>query len=200
MLVCNPCGQKLGAEEELNRREKLVETIVPARFREARLEHLSKPLRAKINALADDKGLLLWGQPGVGKSYAMAALARRYILTGSTVDRVGYEMLCLQIRDTFKAGSTQGELDVIRPLFGVAKLFIEDVGTTVSAGHQESDFSLRTFLVLLDKRLEACKPTFITTNKSVEQLSKSFDRRIASRLQQACEIIQLTGEDRRAAK
>ncbi len=146
------------------------------------------------------RGGMLWGQPGVGKSYAMAALVRHYILIGSSVGRVGYEMLCLKIRDTFKAGSTQGELDVIRPLLEVDKLFVEDVGTTVSAGHQESDFSLRTFLVLLDKRLEACKPTFIPNNKGVEQLSKSFDKRIASRLQQACEIIQLAGEDRRAAK
>lgn len=77
------------------------------------------------------------------------------------------------------------------------KLFIEDVGTTVSLDKQESDFSLRTFLVLLDQRLEACQPTFITTNKTLEQLGRCFDDRIASRLIQACKIIKLTGADRR---
>ena len=77
------------------------------------------------------------------------------------------------------------------------KLFIEDVGTTVSLDKQESDFSLRTFLVLLDQRLEACQPTFVTTNKALEQLGRCFDDRIASRLIQACRIVKLTGADRR---
>jgi len=41
-------------------------------------------------------------------------------------------------------------IDVIKPLLAADKLFIEDVGTTVSMGKQESDFSLRTFLVILE--------------------------------------------------
>lgn len=161
----------------------------------ARLQDLSAGLQKKIEQLPDDKGLMLWGKQGVGKSHAMAAVMRHYFLEGFDVVQVGYEMLCLEIRDTFKAGSTKGEIDVIKPLVAADKLFIEDVGTTVSIGQQESDFSLRTFLVILDERLRNCSPTYITTNKSVEELGKSFDARIASRLQQACEIVQLTGED-----
>ena len=130
----------------------------------------------------------------------MAALMRHFFLEGFDIIQVSYEMLCLQVRDTFKAGSKKGEIDVIKPLIEAEKLFIEDLGTTVSMGQQESEFSLRTFLVILDKRLRDCKPTFITTNKSVEELGKSFDARIASRLQQACEIVHLTGEDRRTKK
>ena len=140
---------------------------------------------------------MLWGKQGVGKSYAMACLMRKFVVNGKNVARITHEMLCLQLRDTYKPGSTKTELDVIKPLLSVDKLFIEDVGTTVSTGQQESDFSLRTFLVLLDQRLENCKPIFITTNKCVEELGKSFDQRIASRLQQACEIVQLMGKDRR---
>jgi len=166
----------------------------------AQLQDLSDKFQEKIQQLPDDKGLLLWGIQGVGKSYAMAALMRYFFIEGFDVVQVSYEMLCLQVRDTFKAGSTKGEIDVIKPLLAPDKLFIEDVGTTVSIGQQESDFSLRTFLVILDKRLRDCRPTFITTNKSVEELGKSFDARIASRLQQACEIVHLTGEDRRAVK
>ncbi|MBN1508747.1 MAG: hypothetical protein JW955_18000 [Sedimentisphaerales bacterium] len=71
------------------------------------------------------------------------------------------------------------------------------MGTTVRWDKQESDFSLRTFLVLLDQRLEACRPTFITTNKPLEQLGESFDDRTASRLIQACRIVKLEGRDRR---
>jgi DNA replication protein DnaC len=40
--------------------------------------------------------------------------------------------------------------------------------------------------------------TFVTTNKSVEELARSFDQRIASRLQQACEVVQIRGRDKRS--
>jgi len=36
-----------------------------------------------------------------------------------------------------------------------------------------------------------------TTNKSVEELGKTFDERVASRLLQACRVVKLTGADKR---
>ena len=64
-------------------------------------------------------------------------------------------------------------------------------------GQQESDFSLRTLLVLLDHRIEQNLATFVTTNKTIEDLAWSFDQRVASRLRQACEIVEIRGADRR---
>lgn len=198
--VCDPCGIAIHKAQEQEKREKQAEELIPKLFSSARMEKLSEQLQAKLESLPKDMGVLLWGSQGVGKSYAMVALMRDFILKGFKVARITYEMFCLQLRNTYKPGSTTTELDIIEPLQAADKLFIEDVGTTVSSGKQESDFSLRTFYVLLEKRLESCKPTFITTNKNVEELGKSFDARIASRLQQACEVIHLTGQDRRTAK
>lgn len=188
--MCGDCAREIQAET-------VIQNKIPKLFQKAEIEHLSPGLQVKIEALAESKGLLLWGLPGVGKSYAMCAIAKGLIRQGKGVERVSYEMLCLKIRDTYKANTTKGELDVIKPLCEVENLIVEDVGVTVSAGQQESDFSRRTFLVLLDQRLEQCRPTFITTNRSVEELVKSFDARIASRIQQACEVVQLSGDDRR---
>lgn len=166
----------------------------------ARVGHLSDGLQKKIASLPEDKGLLLWGTTGVGKTYCMCALMREFLLAGKKAQRISYEMLCLQLRDTYKPDPINTELSIIQPLIAVPKLFLEDVGTTVSGDSQESDFGLRTFLVLLDQRIEDGRATFITTNKSVEQLSRSFDARVASRLQQACDVIHLTGPDRRVTK
>lgn len=171
--------------------------LVPELFWKAHLRHLSSGLRKKIQELPDDRGLLLWGQKGVGKSYAMAAIMRMFLVKGKRCRRVLYDFLCLQLRDTYKPKSAQTELGVIQPLIAIDKLFIEDVGTTVSLGRQESDFSLRTFLLLIDQRLENKRATFITTNKNFEELAKSFDERVASRLRACCEIVHLTGKDRR---
>ena len=175
---------------------------LPELFRPAEISELGSVLRRKITSLPKDKGLLLWGNAGVGKSYAMAAIIKDMLMKNPDCDikRIGFEMICLKIRDTYKQNSNSTELDVINPLMAIDVLFVEDVGTTVSVGESESDFSLRTFLVLLDSRLENCKRTFITTNKSIEELAKSFDSRIASRLQQLCEVIHLTGKDKREAK
>ncbi len=198
LRVCSSCAPKVRRREAKRRGEQLASKLIPKLFQPARIEHLSKSLQEKITALPDDRGLLLWGSQGVGKSYALAALMRDFLLRGKGVLRISYELLCLELRDTYKPGSMRTELGVVQPLIGAEKLFIEDVGTTVSGGKQETDFSLRTFLVLLDQRLECYRATFITTNKSVEELGKSFDPRIASRLQQACDVVHLTGKDRRA--
>lgn len=155
--------------------------IVPERYMAARVEHLNPSLK---NAFSGDmvNGVLLWGTPGSGKTYAMSALARRFIASGFTVKRMHYEVLCLMLRDTFNPKATDTEWSIIEPLLNCDKLFIEDLGVTKSIGEKETDFSLRTFLVILDIRLENCRPTFITTNKSVENLEDSFDKRIGDRL------------------
>ncbi|MHC4639400.1 MAG: hypothetical protein ACYTBV_18140, partial [Planctomycetota bacterium] len=111
------------------------------------------------------------------------------------VKRISYESLCLEIRDTYNTG--RSERDLVKRYQDVDKLLIEDVGTTVGMGSQESDFSLRILLLILDYRLEHCKPTFITTNKSVDELGKSFDERVGSRLRGSCQIIPVSGKDKR---
>ncbi len=168
---------------------------VPERFILADLSHLADGLRDLLNK-ETDTGVLLWGPPGVGKSYALCALAKQLIVEGYIVRRVNYELLCLQLRDTFKPTAKQSEWDVVEPLINCDKLILEDIGTTRSIDSKESDFSLRTLLVLIDIRMEHCRPTYISTNKSVENLARSFDSRIGDRLR-VFTIVKMEGESKR---
>ena len=190
------CQRRLEFEQMPPEQQKhLIASIVPERYKSAEISHLPIALQTKMSN-PNNAGVLLWGDAGVGKTYAMAALAKRDISEGFLVHRIHYETLCLRLRDTFKPKAVNTEWGIIEPLLNCDHLFIEDVGTSKSIGQQESDFSLRTFLVLLDMRIESCKPTFITSNKSVENLTGSFDERIGDRLK-TFQVCKLGGKSKR---
>ena len=176
-------------------KKRLLLEVVPERYIKAETTHLSKALQKAIHSDIDT-GILVWGAAGVGKTYAMAALAKKQIAEGYIVKRIHYEVLCLRLRDTFNPKAKHTEWDIFEPLLNCDMLYIEDVGTSKDIGKQESEFSLRTFYVLLDMRLECCRPTFITTNKSVENLADSFDERIGDRLR-TFKVLKLGGESKR---
>jgi DNA replication protein DnaC len=174
--------------------DKELGEIIPKRYWDAMPEHLPKTLHDALFANEIDTGVLLWGGAGVGKTYAMAALARIFFCRGFTVKRVHYETLCLQLRDTFKPRATQTEWSILEPLLKADKLFIEDLGTSKGMGGQETDFSARTFTLLLDQRMEQMLPTFITTNKAIENLG--FGERVSDRLR-TLQVFKLGPKSRR---
>ncbi len=156
---------------------------IPSIFRNARLGHISTELKNKLFKFNPKIGAVLFGPAGRGKSYLLAALMRDYIISHVPVKRITYERLCLDIRSTYAPASPRTENDIIKPLISCDVLIVEDVGTTTSINNSETDFSVRTFYVILNTRLENQLPTFLSTNKSKENLAKSFDDRIASRLE-----------------
>lgn len=175
-----------------------VHKAIPPLFRNARLGQIARPLREKMLALALDRGLYLWGPVGTGKSYTLCALARHFAIGGCSVKRVKWDRLCLDIRSGYDGGGS--ESTVIEPLVSADKLILEDLGSSVSVGKRESDFAVRTLLMLLDERLEKCRATFISSNKPLEEIEKSFDQRIVSRLRAMCEVIKIAGTDKRISR
>lgn len=194
--ICHVCYGQIRFEAlppEQQKQELLA--VIPERFIMAELDHLGKNLQT-ILSKPPETGVFLWGAAGVGKTYALCAIAKSLISAGYHVQRIHYELLCLKLRDTFKPTGKQSEWGVIEPLLECDMLFIEDVGATRGIESKETDFSLRTLLVLLDIRMEHCKPTYISTNKSVENIAKSFDSRIGDRLR-TFTIIKMSGESKR---
>ena len=191
IILCLKCRSELverrlksiraGRRQKATNLRRSLDIVIPPLFRSARLGHLNTSFRRKL-LKGSDTGLVLYGPTGTGKSYAMCALLRSLITSGRSCRRIGYENLCMSIRDAFKVGSKLSELDVIKPFFKPDVLLIEDLGAGRPIGSQETEFSLRVIYVLLDMRIENCKTTFITTNKTKENLTKSFDERITSRL------------------
>jgi len=198
--LCGVCFRQIEFEHlPEQEREARVVAVVRERYRAARMEYLPAGLRQQLEAAPDAESVYLWGLPGTGKTYALAAMARKHITDGFHVERETWERLCLRIRDTFKPQARETEWSIIEPYLLADKLILEDIGTTVSVGKQETDFSLRVLLLILDSRSEDCLQTLLTGNKPIEELAKSFDARIASRLRQGV-IVHKTGTDKRGCK
>ena len=179
-----------------DQKERYILSVIPKRYLAAKISDLPAAAQKILSEAKPEQGIYVWGPAGVGKTHTLAALGISSLRDGFDVKRITYDMLCLQLRSSYKPNSNQTELDIIKPLVEADMLILEDVGTTVSVGNQESDFSLRTFLIILNERYEKCLPTFISGNKSVEEIEKSFDSRIASRLRSGL-ILPVTGKDKR---
>lgn len=171
--------------------------VIPPLYRGARLSHIAAKVREKMSGRL---GCVLYGPTGTGKSYASCAWLRQVIIDNpqAPVLRVTWDMLLLQIRQSFKADSRQTELEVLQPYLNACLLSLEDIGATVGIEKAETDFSNRVLMVLLDHRMEQLTPTIITTNKTQESLAKSMNPRITSRLS-ALSWVGIGGGDKRKA-
>jgi DNA replication protein DnaC len=182
---------------------KKLEAIIPPLFINARLNHLGNKFKNSLLSYNKISGCVLCGPAGTGKSYSICALLRFLAVikenSNKTFHRISYELLCMKIRDSFKSTSDKSEYELILPYIQYDFLAIEDLGSTRPIGSIESEFSLRIFYAILDVRLENFRPTFITTNKTIENLRDSFDERIASRL--SCMTwLGVGGKDKRRNK
>ena len=173
-----------------------IKVAIPMMFWVACLRGLNKEFRSRLLSFDNHIGLVLCGPAGTGKSWTMATLMRRFIASRQKCERIGWEILCIKIRATYSKDSTKTEDSILRRLLKPRHLFIEDIGAGKAIDAPETDFAKRILYVLIDTRLENGLPTYITTNKTREQLAATFDERIASRLS-AFKWIAVGGKDKR---
>ena len=193
---CERCIEVYRRAKSLSTRPKIVAKaiveLVGEEYMDATISHIDeKYWKPFLHSGVED--VFLWGDVGRGKTYLMAAMIREYILLGYTCERINFDDFCSKIRSTMNSNSTITEHSLVKELKDVDKLFIDDMGLRSRA---ETEFVFVTFFSILDNRQSRLLQTFISTNKTIAQLSTNFDRRIASRLSTAVNI-HMTGEDRR---
>ena len=176
---------------EQNLKEKCIIAEVGERYMNAQVSDLEGELKDLDISWTDN--LFLYGNVGSGKTYAMAALLRKYVYRGYDCRRINFDDFCVQVRSTYQPSSKQTEWELIKSLIECDMLFIDDLGLRAKT---ETDFVYVTLYSLLNKRQEKMLPTVISSNKSIEQLEQTFDSRIASRLAIAKQI-KFEGKDRR---
>lgn len=132
-------------------------------------------------------GLLLWGMPGSGKTFAAACLANFFIERDKTV-----RMSTLgNILSRLPAMSPQEKLNCLENLTSCDLLILDDFGM-----ERKTDYAREQIFAIVDRRYLARKPIVITTNLSLTELKNPPDlaaARIFDRLLEVCIPVAFNG-------
>jgi len=162
---------------------------IPPLYKKAKISFLNKKLCSAIRTKQKEKGLLLWGPVGSGKTWAACALWRDYLASGKSVERRTYRELLIEIRGSFVRN--EDEAVAIKQFLFCDVLIIEDL-----AACKNTEFAIDTILHIIDHRIEHLRPTIITSNLSPENIERVFGERLGSRLKTFL-TLKIGGEDKR---
>jgi DNA replication protein DnaC len=192
-------------------RQRLADANIPKRYQHCTLgnftaynESLDKAV-AQARRVADaypvvNKGLLLEGQPGVGKTHiAVAVLKQAIQTTGARGLFYDVRDLLRVIRSTYDSTIRTTELEVLRPVMQADLLVLDDLGA-----EKTSEWVEETMNLIVNTRYNEKRLTIFTTNyqdipDETEPNSLLFriGHRMRSRLHEMAEFIILDGADYR---
>ena len=156
----------------------------------------------------DNRGLVLFGEVGRGKTHLMAAIVRDLVLhQGVSARFVEFSHLLSDLKSGFDRG--QGTSVLLDPLVRVQILAIDELGKG-----QNTAFEASILDELISRRYNAAATVLATSNyapgaatgQSTPNLARAEDRltlpdrvgaRVYSRLQEMCDFIPVSGEDYR---
>jgi len=146
------------------------------------------------------RGLLLEGQPGVGKTHlAVAVLKQAIEKTGARGLFYDTRELMRVIRSTYDPSTHTTELDVLRPVMYADLLVLDDLGA-----EKTSEWVDETMNLIVNTRYSERRLTIFTSNypdipDDTEPNSLLFriGFRMRSRLHEMCEFLVLDGADYR---
>ena len=158
----------------------------------------------------DGTGLLLIGKIGTGKTHLAVGVVKELILTRGVGCRFcDYRELLKEIQNSYNPSVQTTELDVLRPVFDVDVLVLDELGAV-----KPTEWVWDTVSLILNTRYNHNRATIITTNfedqaaggasgmlSSVraaareETLGDRIGERMRSRLHEMCRIVRLDGAD-----
>lgn len=169
---------------------------IPPRFANSAYEDVPENIRTKFESMRQTKkGLYIFGDVGIGKTHIAYALHKNAPKAGvrtrfwNTVD------LYRDIREEISRDRYSKEHPVESAMDYSGILILDDVGV-----EKATDFVVESFYLIVNRRYNEMRPMIVTSNYSLDQLADRVGDRIPSRLSECCDVIKLTGNDRRQAR
>lgn len=163
------------------------------------LDRYLDELRERSGRRLTGTGWLIFGPPGVGKSYAAAYLANRVKAEAfATAAMVNFPRFLSALRATFRNEADHQGL--LRLLFETDLVAFDDLGMERKVRPDEepaTSWSVEKFYEVIDRRYDDERPTIVTTNRDLDEIRERFGEAIYSRLRGMTVLLDLTGEDAR---
>ena len=140
-------------------------------------------------------GLLIYGNPGSGKSYLSFAIANKLLTKQTPVICISINGLLERIRETYSRWGTEGETEILKSLSNADLVVLDDLGI-----EQSTDWSISKIYNIIDSRYRNKLPLIVTTNKSIDDLKELYGERTIDRLLEMCTPIQNNGPSIRKEK
>lgn len=224
-LVREEGGREFVTPCSCQRRERgsldLVAAGVPRRYLHCSLENYQPANKHQIQALgiartfveswpAHERGLLLTGNCGTGKTHLATAILRQLVLEqGIEGCFADYQDLLKRIQATFGKQSAEGptEDELLGPVLTADLLVLDDLGARRSTAWAEE-----TLAHVLTVRYNEERTTILTTNlmdleaapherahvpEGNVLLSDRINERTLSRIHEMCRVVRLEGPDHR---
>ena len=157
--------------------------------------------------LENNRGLLLHGKAGNGKTYLSFAIANELYKRGHGVLAISVSRLLKIITDSYNTNSNIKEIEMLSAISQAKLLILDDLGT-----ENKTHWSYEKLYSIIDERYRARKPIIITTNFNLEELRANlsivdnkkvaFDSsdRIYNRIIEMCAIVEVNGSSWRTKK
>lgn len=134
--------------------------------------------------------LILYGEPGTGKSHLACAMTIHTYDAGRNVCRISVADMVREFKDSWKRDSEFDEIKLIRWYGRLDLLTIEEIGV------QHGSDTERMFLFeVVNARYENCLPTVLVSNLDAEKLTAEVGERVIDRLREdGGRMIKFTGK------
>jgi len=156
---------------------------------------------------SNNRGLLLYGKAGNGKTFMSFAIANALYRQGKAVMAISISRLLSVIKDSFDKHGDLGETDVLNTVRDASLLVLDDLGV-----EYKTAWAYEKLYTIIDTRYRAGKPTIITTNFTLDALRENLatvdlrtrvtdpSERIFSRITEMCAFHEVKGASWRISK
>ena len=148
---------------------------------------------------AVERGLLLMGPVGTGKTHLSVAILRGLIEKGIPCLFYEFGALLKEIQNSYNPVSQTSELRVLAPVYETEVLVLDELGAV-----KPTDWVRDTMMQIINTRYNDKKLTIFTTNyadarraPADETLEDRIGVRLRSRLYEMCRTVVIEGEDYR---